>query len=171
MDLLALTQPLLVEQSTRLRRYAKGVVSYMKIPAQEAWGIELATMLLHIGCVMLPEEIVRKTINGELMMKDEQQLFEKQILAGTDLIALIPRLDSVAELIRSYHILAISSIHMEHVDKNGIILKTLVEFDRLLMQGVRPLQAINKLSVEITGCPQAVFKALIMMSMDANNEE
>gem|GEM_PF-3295623 len=171
MDLLALTQPLLVEQSIRLRRYAKGVVSYMKIPAQEAWRMELATMLLHIGCVMLPEEVVRKTISGELLMKDEQQLFEKQILAGTDLIAHIPRLDTVAELIRSYHMIAMNSIHMDHVDEHGIILKVLVEFDRLVMQGVKPLQAINKLAVEITGCPQAVFKALIVVSMEANNEE
>lgn len=66
MDLLELTQPSLVARSNRLRRYAKDAVAYLKIPAQE-WCIELATMLMHIGCVMLPEDIAKKNISGKMM--------------------------------------------------------------------------------------------------------
>lgn len=170
MDLLALTQPSLVEQSNRLRRYAKEVVAYMMIPAQEAWSIELATMLLHIGCVMLPAEIAKKAISGEQMTKDEQQLFEKQMLAGAELICHIPRLDKVAELIRSYHKMSISSIRKDDVDNDGVLLKALVDFDRLIVQGVKPLQAIHKMKVEMIGCPQSIFKALMAVSMQTNNK-
>ncbi|SPF51534.1 hypothetical protein SBF1_5130002 [Candidatus Desulfosporosinus infrequens] len=166
-DLLALTHPSLVGQSNRLRRYTKGVVSYMRIPAQEAWVIELATLLLNIGCLMLPKEIVQKTISGEKLTKDEQQLFEQQILAGTELIAHIPRLDKVAELIRNYHM----TINTDRLDKNEVIIKTISEFDRLINHGVKPSRAINKLAVEIPDCPQSVFNALLAVSIETTNEE
>ena len=164
MDLLELTQPSLVARSNRLRRYAKDAVAYLKIPAQEAWCIELATMLMHIGCVMLPEDIAQKNISGKVMTEEEQQLFEAQIMAGTELIAHIPRLDKVAELIRSCHGMSMKSINIDSVDKNAVLLKAIVEFDRLLLQGITPLRAVNKLTVEIINCPKEIFEALLAVS-------
>ena len=171
MDLLELAQPSLVVRSNRLRRYAKDVVAYLKISAQEAWCIELATMLLHIGCVMLPEDIAQKHINGKQMTVEEQQLFEAQIMAGTELIACIPRLDKVAELIRSCHGMSMKTINIDCMDKNAVLLKALVEFDRLLLEGVTPLRAINKLTVEIAGCPKEIFEALVAISPSPKEEE
>ncbi len=70
-DVLTFSQPQLVQRSYRIRKYAKPILEKMKFDTQEAWNIELATMLSHIGCIAIPKEIMEKVNKQQKLTEAE----------------------------------------------------------------------------------------------------
>ena len=76
-DLLSLTQPLLMAQSARIRRYAHNLMQTLEINPQEAWNIELATMLASVGCLGIsPDILLRRNANKRLSFEEMRRLEE-----------------------------------------------------------------------------------------------
>lgn len=63
------------------------------------WQIEMAAMLMRIGCVSLPGDVIERYLLGKPLDADEASLVQQTPKLGHDLISAIPRLRPVAECI------------------------------------------------------------------------
>jgi DNA-binding response OmpR family regulator len=146
-DLLTLSKPMLVDQSNRIRRYARELMSNIPIHPQEVWIVDLAVMLSQIGCLSISEQTLRKRYSGLHMNVDETRLFEQHSSIGADILARIPRMEKIAEIIRNQFVHP-SKLQYEHADIvfiGSAILNMLLEYDLLVSKGVAPILAVNRL--------------------------
>jgi len=97
MDMLSLLSPTAFGQAERLKLIVKSIVNEMD--AAPTWEIEIAAMLSLIGCVTVPPGIVQKMQNGRVIDPSEEEIYRQHPRAGHDLIANIPRLEGVANIV------------------------------------------------------------------------
>jgi len=97
-DILSLVNPEAFSRSDRLKRYVHHICEQLHLP--DAWQYELAAMLSQIGCVTLPPDTVRKYYSNLSMSREEQSMIAALPNVSADLLANIPRLESVAQMIR-----------------------------------------------------------------------
>lgn len=96
-EVLSLVNPVAFGRAVRVQRLvAKLAVAF---GVQDAWRLEVAAMLSQLGCVTVPEPVLAKVYAGVEVPPGELQMFERHPQIGRDLIAKIPRLDAVAEIV------------------------------------------------------------------------
>jgi response regulator RpfG family c-di-GMP phosphodiesterase len=97
-DVLSLVNPEAFGRSSRITRYVEAIAGHLHVT--ELWPIKTAAMLSQIGCVILPEAVLKKVYRGERLTPEESQLFNQHPFVAADLVAKIPRMKHVAEIIR-----------------------------------------------------------------------
>lgn len=95
-DVLSAVSPTAFGKASRVRQIARQLCRELGL---KSWQIEVAAMLSQIGCVGIPEQILAKAYDREELTPAERKMFEAYPLAGRQLIAGIPRLEEVAEII------------------------------------------------------------------------
>jgi len=70
-----------------------------KLAITNSWEIKTAAMLLRIGVITVPTEILRKYKKGKSLNKIEKEMMKKVPLIGYRLINKIPRLENVSKII------------------------------------------------------------------------
>ena len=96
-EVLALTDPAAFGRAERLRRTVVAVADRLSIAA--TWPIEMAAQLSPLGAVQLPKPLVEKLNAGLALSAAEQQLLEKVSAQGDQLLANIPRMEPVREIL------------------------------------------------------------------------
>jgi ActR/RegA family two-component response regulator len=96
-EILSLVNPSAFGRSHRIRRYVRHMVGRLGLP--NPWQYEVAAMLSQIGCVTVSPNILDKVYSGVSLSKSEADLFASQYRVGSRLLARIPRLEEVAEMI------------------------------------------------------------------------
>jgi response regulator RpfG family c-di-GMP phosphodiesterase len=96
-DILALTNEKAFGQAKALRESVRVLAILSKI--KDSWQLEIAAMLSRIGWVTLPPEVAWKAENNEPLTDTEQEIMRRLPRVGHDLLAKIPRLDTVAKII------------------------------------------------------------------------
>ncbi|MCR6632809.1 MAG: response regulator [Magnetospirillum sp.] len=96
-DIVAVNDPVAHGLATRLREWVRLLTVEFKLP--QRWQLDLAAMLLPIGQVSIPPELIAKKRRGEPLTEAEQFIITRAPEAGRNLIANIPRLSKVAETI------------------------------------------------------------------------
>jgi response regulator RpfG family c-di-GMP phosphodiesterase len=129
--ILELTNPQAFGRAARITRFVKKVARVMEVA--NLWQIETAAYLSQIGCVILPEEALRKLYSGEALTGEEEQLFAMHPSIGSDLLSNIPRMEIVAKIVanqeRSFD--ATEPLLDEGVLLGALILKAVIDFDML----------------------------------------
>ncbi len=97
-DLLALAKPQVFNQSVRIRNLARKIYRAMNI--HDAWKIEISALLSQIGCVTMPDSVLKNAYQGLTLSEDEAVMFNNHPLIAADMIANIPRMEVVAEIIK-----------------------------------------------------------------------
>lgn len=97
-EVLALVNPEAFGRSSRITRYVESIAAHLHV--SEMWYIKTAAMLSQIGCVILPESVLKKVYRGEALTGEDSQLFNQHPFVAYDLIAKIPRMKQVAEIIK-----------------------------------------------------------------------
>ena len=97
-DLLALSKPQAFTKTQRIRQLARSI--YNELNLDSKWQIEIASTLSQIGCVTIPDDILKKVYKGLVLSEDENLMFSTHPSIGADMIKHIPRMDEVAEIIR-----------------------------------------------------------------------
>jgi response regulator RpfG family c-di-GMP phosphodiesterase len=97
-DVLAVANPIAFGRSQRVHRMV--VQLYKAMQRDLGWEQEVAAMLSHLGCVTVPSETLEKAISGEHLYWEERRLLHRHPRVAYDLLAPIPRLDKVREIIR-----------------------------------------------------------------------
>lgn len=70
-----------------------------RLNLKDSWKYELAAMLSQIGCIFIPEDIVRKSACVDNLNAEEQQIFGMHPTVGAQLLSSIPRLEEVRDII------------------------------------------------------------------------
>jgi response regulator RpfG family c-di-GMP phosphodiesterase len=96
-DVLSLVDPLSFGRGEMLCSYMRAYVNSLTLA--NLWEFEMAAMLSQIGTVTLPPALLEKSRTGQTLTKVEQDMIARVPKAGADLIANIPRLESVARIV------------------------------------------------------------------------
>lgn len=96
-DVVALNDPVAHALGTRLRAWVRILTEEFRMP--QRWRLEIAASLAFIGQVAIPPELVARKRQGDALSAEEQSIFEQAPAAGRNLIAHIPRLAGVAEIV------------------------------------------------------------------------
>lgn len=148
-DILSLTNPTAFGRSTRLRHLVRQLTQQLKL--ENAWQVELAAMLSQIGCITIPEEILHKINNGSELAPNEYHLIQSHPQVGRDLIANIPRLEAVADIV-AYQEKRWNGGGTPHDDKKfeaipigARVLKVALDLDKLMEANVSYLDACKEI--------------------------
>ncbi|MBR9971961.1 HD domain-containing phosphohydrolase [Magnetospirillum sulfuroxidans] len=96
-DVVSMNDPVASAQSNRLRQWVRKLTQELNLPAR--WQLDIAAALVPIGLVSIPPELITKQRDGAPLSPDEAALFERAPEAARNLIANIPRLSAVAEIV------------------------------------------------------------------------
>src|SRR5579871_5601679 len=97
-DLLSISEPQMFERGKRLRDCVHEVIDL--VGYRNHWELEIAALLSQIGSLTLPPEILLKERAGIALTPAEQQVVARVPESGCNLLARIPRLETVAQIIR-----------------------------------------------------------------------
>ncbi len=163
-EVLGLANPVAYSRAARVQRYAQAMAEALEVGNN--WQLRLAAMLSQIGCITLPADVLTKIYGGAALSAEEQQLYASHPELAARLLASIPRLEPVAEIIAG---------QMQRPDLAGaaaiagrwesrmlglMVLRAATELDQLITGGQRPLVALQKLVESWPQLPQAVADAL-----------
>lgn len=162
LDVLTMTKPKLVQQSYRIRKYAKDIIKTLDIGAQDAWSIELAIMLSHIGCISFSDDLLSKVLDGKALTNEEQKHYMQYPELGAKLLENIPRLEKTATMIKNQLVgsyqLDFKKNQIEYI--GSMLLNMLIVFDQEFSLFEDDERAYRKVVLQINGCPQFLLKAL-----------
>jgi response regulator RpfG family c-di-GMP phosphodiesterase len=74
-----------------------------RLDVEEAWEIGVAAMMAPLGLVTLPPALISKERSGEPLTADEREVLQRVPEFGARLLESIPRLESVARIVRYQH--------------------------------------------------------------------
>ena len=100
-DILSMVDPDTFGQGVRLRSIVRELATGLKI--SNGWEVELAAMLGDIGTVTLPRALVAKVRSQQVLAAKEAAVVERVPEIGRQLIANIPRLERIAEMVGLQH--------------------------------------------------------------------
>ena len=148
-ELLSLLNPEAFGRSSRVKRYAMKIAGRLGLVG--TWKLETAALLSQIGCVILPENVLKKVYKEETLTGEERQLYDMVPSLGHDLIDQIPRMEEIAEIIayqeKNYDGTGIPRDKRsgEEIPLEARILKVALDFDALQSAGVTPEAALARL--------------------------
>src|SRR5262249_2300178 len=70
-----------------------------RLPANDAWQLEVAAMLSQVGCIAVSTRIMDKVTQGTELTPQEAERFALHPRIGHDLLAHIPRMEEVARIV------------------------------------------------------------------------
>ena len=113
-ELLSLFDPKGFGRTKEMRDLAVAIAE--KFSLDVGWDIGLAALLARIGWLAIPVEIQAKITRGERLSVQENEMFLRAPEIGSNIIANIPRLQSVAQIIKystkNYDGTGLSLIHI-----------------------------------------------------------
>ncbi|MCG8357658.1 MAG: response regulator [Kiloniellales bacterium] len=97
-DVLSIVDEEAFGRASTLRAWSRAIARDMKLPLP--WSIEMGSMLARLGEVTIPAEVRTRLRAGEEISEAGQAMFERVPEISRGLIANIPRLKAVAEIVR-----------------------------------------------------------------------
>jgi len=152
-DILSLTNPTAFSRASRIKYFTGQIASKMKL--RNLWRFDVAALLSQAGCVTIPPETLTKIEQGKAVTFDEEKMYRSHPATGHDLIVNIPRLKTVATMIR-HQLDDYSEIKKVLKDPailmGAAILKASIDYDLLLHQGFVKKDAFQKLEEKTPDC-------------------
>jgi len=143
LELIQLTSPILVLRSHSIQDIVLWITKKMAL--DDAWQYELAAMLCLVGCTALPEEVFEKAYGGQRLSPEEDLIFRAHPAVGAGLLSHIPRLETVAEIIRLQHAPDASPSASSSSREGAQILHLAMELDKRIYQNVDCRSALAEL--------------------------
>ena len=146
-DVLAMVSPEVFGRAQMVRGNVRTLAR--AVLGSSSWDIELAAMLSQIGLVSVPPQLAMRSRNREELTTAEQEVLNRVPEVGRDLLANIPRLEQVAEIVLYQHKHYNGGGHPPHpVSREQIpigsrILKVCLDMSELTAKGITPPQALH----------------------------
>jgi CheY-like chemotaxis protein len=141
--LVQLTLPVLAIRSGAIRDIVLWITQHMDI--SNPWQYELAATLSLVGCIALPDEVFERAYCGQVLSADEAEMFRAHPERGARLLADIPRLEVVAEIIRGQQMTEQDPAVMEESKQGARMLHLALELDRRIYRGINCNHALAEL--------------------------
>jgi response regulator RpfG family c-di-GMP phosphodiesterase len=165
--ILALAQPAAFGHATRARQRVRELLDHFKI--SERWPVEVAALLSPIACVTLPPQTADKLYHGQALSDAEQKMVARLPQVTEDLLAPIPRLESVRAILRSYpRRYEESSTSLDEsgqpvIEWGSHALKIVLDYDALERQGLPTADALKTMRGRRDWYDPALFEAFAQM--------
>ena len=164
MEILALADPVSFGRSQTLRDYARLVARTLQLPA--TWQLDLAAMLSQIGCVSVPPPLNYKARSGFGLTGPEKDILLRVPQVGSDLLANIPRLQTVARIVlyQGKHFdgggFPQDAVKGEEIPVEARILKVLADLLQLEAKKAPRFKALEQLQAHTGWYDPRVFDAV-----------
>jgi response regulator RpfG family c-di-GMP phosphodiesterase len=145
-DILSLQDPQIFSRSQLLRSHLRTFLNASQ--ASQTWHFEMAAMLAQVGLVTIPALVVQKARSGKNLTSAEREMMAMVPEMGANLLANIPRLEPVAEIVRFQHKLydgtghPLGAVSGEQIPIGARILKVLTDLIELEVSGMPRGQAL-----------------------------
>lgn len=149
-ETLSLANPVAFGVGARIEPMVRHMADHLALP--EAWQYSVAAAVSQVGCVLLPQALVEKVQAGGDLDDEEQALFAKHTETGARLVANVPRLEAVSEMVRrqeSADALRRPAREVAEEDPaavGGQLLRVAIALDRCLRRGEGPERALELLA-------------------------
>ena len=163
-DVLSLVNPTAFGRASRVLRLTRELARKLKV--SKSWQLKIAAMLSQVGCVTVPEQTLSKVYKDADLEPAELQMFAAHPQIGSDLIAKIPRLETVSEMIAYQEKRFDGTGHPqdsrtgEQIPQGARILKVALDLDTLESKGMTRPFAIVELRSRTGWYDSAVLTAL-----------
>ncbi|MEL6430587.1 MAG: HD domain-containing phosphohydrolase [Planctomycetota bacterium] len=96
-EVLALSNPMAFGRASRVR----GLVAHVsrELELHDAWQYETAALLSQIGFVAIPDDLLLRAAGDDELSDDERTMLDGHAGVARDLLAKIPRLQTIAEIV------------------------------------------------------------------------
>jgi response regulator RpfG family c-di-GMP phosphodiesterase len=174
-DVVSLVSPTAFGRASRVRALTRQLSQ--QLTGQADWQIQLAAMLSQLGCVGLAEETLVKVHRGEPLTGPERAAFLEHPRVGAELLANIPRLESVAAIIRYQEKrydgggIPQDGVHGADLPLGARILKVALDFDSLVAAGAGSAKACADLRQRHGWYDGAVLEALTHVLKDEIDQD
>ncbi len=115
------------------------------------WQYEIAALMSQVGCVAIPDDILRRIQAGGNLTANEQRMYKNHPVVGAKLIGRIPRLEHVAAMIGNQMLCwdqydEEPGIRLTKEESIGAqILKAAMDHDALRLQGIGHIEALRNM--------------------------
>ncbi len=100
-DVLSLASPAAFGRGARMKRHLAKFLPAIGI--EEGWELEVAAMFSHLGAITLPEPTAEKLYAGDPLTPPEEAMVERVPAVTDRILANIPRLEGVQQILANYH--------------------------------------------------------------------
>ncbi|MGA9801759.1 MAG: HD domain-containing phosphohydrolase [Terriglobales bacterium] len=148
-EVLHLANPVAFNKGTRICQYVRHIAG--KLCLSDTWQYEIAAMLSELGCLTLTPDLLEAIHAGEPLTPEHEKRYAQHPQIAHDLLARIPRLELVADMILQQKevptdLLRSLSPDAESVRRGAQMLRVSLAFDRLLSTGSERQDALFALS-------------------------
>jgi response regulator RpfG family c-di-GMP phosphodiesterase len=163
-EILALASPLAFGRTARVRRVVKQLAVQLKLSTP--WLYELSAMLSQIGCVAVSDDILRKSVHGETLSKEEEEQFHEHTRIGQRLLVNIPRLTEVAEIVAYQHKdfdgggYPRDAMLKEQIPLGARLLHLALDYDSILLKGRSGTLLLSELKRQANRYDPQILEAL-----------
>ncbi len=140
-DVLALAIPDAFGRATRVKERALQIGEALGM--EDLWQLEVAALLSQIGAVVLPPETADRLYSGRALGAPEQEMVARLPKVGSELLANIPRMTEVADVIAHQDTRLDRVQRPERVPLGARILKVVLDYDTLSPQGKTPSDGLE----------------------------
>lgn len=135
-DILAIVQPLAFGRATRMRQHSMDLAE--RIGLARCWDVEVAALLSQIGCVTLDENTLTRWYRGDELTPQERTQVDRLPEVAIGLVAHIPRLDSVINILRRQF----EPSDAKELPQGSAVLAIARDYDVLTTEGHEPDAAL-----------------------------
>ncbi|HEX5048135.1 MAG TPA: HD domain-containing phosphohydrolase [Gammaproteobacteria bacterium] len=174
-ELLSIAKPEAFGRTDRIRRKARELAAL--IPGVKLWELDTAALLSQLGCIRLSTDVLDKIAHGKALSSTERAEFAAHAGIGSEVIARIPRLEHVAQIIL-YQNKNYDGTGWPHDDVRGDrlplearVLRGVMAHDELASQGWSETEILVKLAENKGRVDPAVLKALEQSARSAASSE
>lgn len=166
-ELLSLANPTAFSGGFRIKKLV--VMIAEKLQLDRVWQYEVAALMSQIGCITIPDDILRKIQAGTEITQKEERMYRNHPRIGAKLIGKIPRLEHVAAMIGNQMVSwdeygeEPGILLPEEVKAGAQILRATIDHDLHLLQGFTHLEAIQRLETY-----QGVYNPEILKILSEN---
>lgn len=150
-ELLSLANPTAFSSGYRIKKAVVKIAE--KLQQDRLWQFEIAALMSMIGCIAVPDDILRKIRAGTDLTEKERVMYRNHPRIGAKLIGRIPRLEHVAAIIEN-QMLAWDDygeepgILLSAEEQTGAqILRATIDHDHLLFRGIGHPEALRTLEL------------------------
>jgi len=168
-EILGMTNPAAFSRASRIQRYARDMA--IELGIADDWQFRLATMLSQIGCITLPSDTLARTYAGQDLSAEEQAIYDSHPKLAGKLLASIPRLEGVAEMIscqlQQFDLSALPEDVREWDSKmlGTLVLRASTDLDDLVASGHPADKAISALQKKTQVFPEQLRQALRLVKI------
>lgn len=134
-EILSLVNPVAFSRTYRIRHYMRHMAEQLQLA--DRWQYELAGTLSQIGCVAVPADTLEKSHLRDSLAAKERDILAAQGEVGRKLLAKIPRLEKVSQMIAQQRSAGPPTEgDTDQVAIGAHLLRIALDFDELVLQGM-----------------------------------